>query len=182
MVHAMLITAKFKPQYNLTSERHEDVLYGNLKPHYSMAITKLVGHFWSLKSLQMCLCWDSDTLSINQVPKIQHSQLKTRERVSITLDSSSALTLTVLHSSTVASTTASNTGNGLTKTCPERCVSWVRNPAHPPRPRHTVGGPMPLGMGLLPSPPFTERDKGVVTRGKASQERPVSQHTNIHTE
>lgn len=122
----------------------------------------------------MCLCWDSDTLSINQIPKIKLSQLKTRERFSITLDSSSALTRVVLHSSTVAPTTASDTGNGLTKTCPERCDSWVRNPAHPPLPRHTVAGPMPLGMGLLPSPPFTERDKGVITGGKASQERPVS--------
>lgn len=31
----VVITAKFKPQYNLTSKRHEDVLIGNLKPWYN---------------------------------------------------------------------------------------------------------------------------------------------------
>lgn len=85
----------------------------------------------------------------------------------------------VLHSSTVTPTTASDTGDGLTKTCPQRCDARVTNPAHPPLPRHTVGGTLPLGMGLLPSPPFAERDKGVVTGGKASQA--LSQHTNTHT-
>lgn len=82
----------------------------------------------------------------------------------------------VLHSSTVTPTTASDTGNGLTKTCPQRCDGRVTNPAYPPLPRHTVGGSLPLGMGLLPSPPFAERDKG---GGKAGQA--LSHHTNIRT-
>lgn len=86
----------------------------------------------------------------------------------------------VLHSSTVTPTTASDTGNGLTKTCPQRRDGGVTNPAHPPLPRHTVGGTLPLGMGLLPSPPFAERDKGVITGGKASQA--LSHHTHIHTQ
>lgn len=50
MAQAMVNTAKFKPQYNLTSERY-DVLFGNLKPLFNdiKAITKLVGLSWSLK-------------------------------------------------------------------------------------------------------------------------------------
>lgn len=125
---------------------------------------------------KVCPCWDFHT----EITKIKQTVIEKPGSVSPLHWIPVQLTRMVLHSSTVAPTTASDTGNGLTKTCPERCDSWVRNPAHPPLPRHTIGGPLPLGMGLLPSPPFAERDKGVVTGGMASQA--LSQHRNMHTE
>lgn len=129
---------------------------------------------WLLLKIEMNHVCPHKSFNKNQA----HCLLKTRDCLDHT-GFQFRVNLMALHSSTVTPTTASDTGNGLTKTCPQRCDGGVTNPAHPPLPRHTVGGTLPLGMGLLPSPPFAERDKGVVTGGKASQA--LSYHTNALT-
>ena len=69
--------------------------------------------------------------------------------------------------------------NGLTKTCPERRESRVINPAPPSHPQHTIGGTLPLGMGVLPSPPFAEREREI--KEQLGDKHPSNQYTHTHT-
>ena len=72
------------------------------------------------------------------------------------------------------------TDNGLTKTCPETCDSRVTSPAHPPNPQHTICGTLPMGMALLPSPPFAEREREI--KDKLEGEKTANHSsTQLHT-